>query len=359
MEREWGSRGQAGTEIYSPDQVALVLEEVGVEIDHDTDTHFKCFCPFHNNTETTAFAVHKTEGSWICFNPGCGVFGDLLEALVMRLTDKTIFEARRLILKHKNPDRATRKAREFNLAFDFVPFPEEPVDRMYTDFWDNDRAFDYMRGRGFDHDTLNHFKIGYSEKQDSIITPMHDPTGVLIGFVGRSIEGKDFKNTKGLPKSRTAWNFHRAKATGDTVIIVESAFDAMRVHQAGYPNVIALLGGSLSENQKQQIDKVFQTIIIMTDFESEAKTSNPCATCRSRGFMMCQGHRAGRELGKRIVAALPYKRIMWAAYDDTCVYPHGAKDAGDMNDDEIRQCLHNAVSNFAYTKWAIESVPVP
>ena len=46
---------------------------------------------------------------------------------------------------------------------------------------------------------------------------------------------------------------------------------------------------------------------------------------------------------------------MWAAYDDTCVYPHNAKDAGDMTDEEIRQCLRNAISNLEYSLWNIEN----
>jgi hypothetical protein len=42
---------------------------------------------------------------------------------------------------------------------------------------------------------------------------------------------------------------------------------------------------------------------------------------------------------------------MWAAYDDTCIYPHNAKDAGDMTDAEIRQCLKGAVPNLIYSSW--------
>jgi hypothetical protein len=180
---------------------------------------------------------------------------------------------------------------------------------------------------------------------------MHDPTGMLVGFVGRSVEGKIFKNTNNLPKSKTAWNFHRAKRTGETVIIVESSFDAMRIHQAGYPNVIALLGGHVTSYHLDQISKTFSNVVIMTDFDKKIYRAN-CRKCAGR--RECQGHRPGRELGHSIVNGLPMTRIKWAAYDDECVYPHDAKDAGDMTDDEIRHCLTHAVSNFEYSRWGIE-----
>lgn len=356
MGDEWSSRGQAGAEVYSPEQVELVLEEIGIEISHDIDTHFICYCPFHNNTDSPAFEVNKTNGWWVCFNPGCGQNSNSLELLITKLTDKTVFQARRLILKHGAPDRATRLEREKIADFEFVPFPVEPVERMHGDYKRSERAINYMHSRGFQRATTDDFQIGYSEKQDSIITPMHDPGGMLVGFIARSVDGKVFKNTSSLPKSKTAWNYHRAKRTGDTVIIVESNFDAMRVHQAGYPNVVALLGGSLSKLQAAQLDKTFNTIIHMADFEIVPVVNNPCATCQYRGFMMCQGHRPGRELAHKIIRTLPHKRHLWAAFDDTCVYPHEAKDASDMTDDEIRQCLHDPVSNYAYSHWGIESL---
>jgi hypothetical protein len=248
----------------------------------------------------------------------------------------------------------------------FVPFPTEPVERMREAFWETPEcehpARGYMAGRGFEADTMRHFGVGYSAKQESIVVPMHDPDGVLVGFVARTIEGKGFKNTDNLPKSKTAWNFHRAKKQGDTVIVVESTFDAMRIHQAGYPNVVALLGGSISPYHVDQIEKTFSKVIIMTDCEYEKRYEKregriaPCAKCKRDGFHLCQGHRDGRELGRKIVKAFPDKKVMWAAYDDNCVYPNHAKDATDLSDSEIRQCLTNAVGNFIYERWGIEKL---
>jgi DNA primase len=214
----------------------------------------------------------------------------------------------------------------------------------------------YMHDRGFTDETLSHFSIGYSAKQNMVVVPMHDPDGMPIGLIGRtaSKHEKEFKNSKNLPKSRTAWNYHRAKRLGDTIIICEASFDAMRIHQAGFPNVIALLGGSVTPWHLEQINKVFSKVIIMTDFDKPMKRAN-CRLCKNKRFapgaVRCEGHRPGRELGRSIAKGLPNKKILWAAFDDTCVYPHGAKDASDMTDSEIYQCLSNAVSNFEYAQW--------
>jgi hypothetical protein len=233
---------------------------------------------------------------------------------------------------------------------EFVMFPQEPVKRMHAALAGSTGA-DYMHGRGFDDKTLNHFEIGYSDKKNMVVVPMHDPTGMLIGFVGRSVEGKRFQNSDGLPKAKTAWNFHRARSYGDTVIIVESSFDAMRIHQAGYPNVIALLGGSLSRWHIEQLNKTFTTIIIMTDFVLHFEKGR-CRKCNGD----CRGHRPGRDLGWQIAEALPFKKIRWAIYDDFHVFPFGKKDATDCTDAEIAQMLQDPVTSLEYRTLDLDAI---
>jgi DNA primase len=354
---EW----ERDSEVYSPSQVEAVAEYCGLSIDGETATHFLAYCPFHGNADTPAFALDKIKGLWTCFNPSCGNSGNLM-TLLSRLKGLNPFEARRLILKYENVSGKSKlqASREVEPEPDFVEFPSEPVRRMTEDFWDYLRPQSYMiNERKFNEETLRHFEIGYSKKRDMVVVPMHDPKGMLVGFIGRSIEDKVFKNSDNLPKSKTAWNYHRAKTHGDTVIVVESSFDAMRVHQAGYPNVVALLGGSFSKFHRDQFNKTFSTIIVMTDFDKRQRPKPNCRACANRPAdehgIRCVGHRPGRELGHSIADQLPNKKIMWAAYDDNCVYPHDAKDVGDMTDDEIRQCLKNAISNFAYLRWDVEN----
>lgn len=340
-------------EVYTASQVEGVLEFCDIEVVSDTHTHFLAYCPFHGNTDSPAFAVDKAKGLWTCFNPSCMNAGTLLE-LLRRTKGLNPFQAQRTIIKYRNVHStpfADRLREAMTKPEEFTEFPQAALDRMKADF-PGSVAEEYMRSRGFEDETLDYFDVGYSAKKNMVVVPMHDPNGMPIGIIGRtpSHTDKAFKNSVNLPKSRTAWNFHRAKRGGDTVIICEASYDAMRIHQAGYPNVIALLGGHVTSYHIEQINRHFSKVVIMTDFDEKQYRPN----CRMCNYKKCVGHRPGRDLGRTIGTRLPNKKIMWGAYDDTCVFPHHAKDASDMTDDEIRQCLRNAVSNLAYTQWNIE-----
>jgi DNA primase len=121
------------------------------------------------------------------------------------------------------------------------------------------------------------------------------------------------------------FNIHKAKREGGTIIVVESSFDAIRLWQAGYPNAVATLGGSISDTNIQLLNKYASTVILMTDNDG-----------------------AGRILGNTIANKLKNKNMLWAKYDNNTIYPHSAKDVGDMTDEEIKQCIKNAIPHFEY-----------
>ena len=158
-----------------------------------------------------------------------------------------------------------------------------------------------------------------------VVVPLRAPDGMLVGIIGRAIETKQFKNSANLPRNKTLFNLNSAKKHGGKIIVCESSFDAIRISQAGFPNVVATLGAHLSKEQINLLNKYASTIIIMTDNDE-----------------------AGRKLGDNIAKALPNKNILWALNDYDEVYPNGAKDAGDMTDLEIRRCVMNAAPNFEY-----------
>jgi DNA primase len=110
---------------------------------------------------------------------------------------------------------------------------------------------------------MKKFLLGFSEKQDMVTVPVHSPSGMPVGFVGRSIEGKEFKNTPGLPKSKVLFNLHRVK-TADKVYVVESSFDAIRLDQVGLP-AVATLGANVSNFQIDLLQKYFNNIIVIAD----------------------------------------------------------------------------------------------
>ena len=357
--------------VYTEDQIEAVLHTIGVEVREETAHDFLSYCPYHGNRDTPAFATSKSHGASICFNPACGATASL-EKLVKDMKGTNIFQTRRLIKKMEgNTSFKEQFAKVAVKAEPFKPFDQARLDRAVERFWETPEAQEYMiEKRHFDKNTLTYFGVGYGPeikadrtrgikwKPASVLVPMHDPKGTPIGYIGRSLEGKFFNNSPKLPKSQTIWNLHRAKKY-ESIILTEASFDAMRIHQAGHPNVGALLGGSLSREQIEFIKRHFTKVIIFTDNDDPIMYVK-CAKCSKSGFNKCQGHLPGRELGFQIADALPRLRVSWAAYDDLNIYAPGplegyrkkdAKDVGDMTDDEIRQCLRNAISDFEFREW--------
>jgi DNA primase len=321
---------QVDTTQYSPAHIRSILKSIGLDIVGETNNDFLCYCPFHSNRHTSSFSVSREKGAFICFNPSCGEAGTLQE-LVRRVTHKNEFEVLRFIASQEtesleNFDELLNEAMEDKPMFE--EFPIETLDRLHADLSGNKNARDYLESRGINSESMEHFWLGYSNSMNMVVTPVHSPDGMAIGIVGRSIEGKSFKNSTNLPKSKTLFNIHRAKRIGDHVIVVESNFDAIRVHQAGFPNVVATLGGFLSTEQQHLLNRHFNKITVMTDADL-----------------------AGRELGKSISSKLRMKNVLWSSYEYGKIYPHDAKDAGDMTDEEIKSCIKNAVSDIEYRSW--------
>jgi DNA primase len=321
---------QIDTTQYAPAHIKSIVKSIGLEIVGETNNDFLCYCPFHSNRHTSSFSVSREKGAFICFNPSCGESGTLID-LIKRVMNKNDFQAMRFISAKEsealdNFDELLSEAMEVKPDFD--EFNKDILDKLHAGIKKSEKAKVYLRSRGINDDSIKHFELGYSESLDMVVTPVHSPDGTAIGIVGRSVEGKSFKNSTNLPKSKTLFNVHRAKKIGDQVIVVESNFDAIRIHQAGFPNVVATLGGFLSTEQQRILNRYFNKIIIMTDADS-----------------------AGRELGKSISNKLRNKDILWASDSYGKIYPHDAKDAGDMTDEEIVKCIKNSVSDIEYRTW--------
>jgi DNA primase len=315
---------------YAPNHIKSIVKSLGLDVVAEPGNEVMFYCPFHSNRHTASCCINKSSGAWLCFNPSCGESGTLTE-LVRRVLHKNDFEAIRFIASQEkealnNFDEVMSSM--FEVKPDFEEFSQETLERLHAEIYESKPAIEYLESRHITDDSIKHFGLGYSKSMGMVVTPVHSPDGLPIGLVGRSIEGKSFKNSTNLPKSKTLFNVHRAKKIGDHAIVVESNFDAIRIHQAGFPNVVATLGGILSTEQHKILNRYFNKITIMTDADL-----------------------AGRELGLSIANRLKNKDILWGSYEYGKMYPHDAKDAGDMTDEEIKSCIKNSVSDIEYRSW--------
>ena len=247
--------------IYTQEQIKRVLIGAGVDIEAEFGNDYIIFCPYHNNNRTPAGEVAKDSGLFFCF--GCQTTKNL-EEFIMHMSGRTYFEAVRYI-KSKETENDIEKLVNKTLVAppEFVPYDELILKRLYNQLAASDKAKNYLRYRKIEMSSWAKFSLGYSEKQDSITVPMHSPDGMCLGFVARTIEGKDFKNTPGLPKGKILFNLHRIKSSG-TVYVVESSFDAIRLDQVGFP-AVATLGANVSNSQIRLLEKYFTNVVLIAD----------------------------------------------------------------------------------------------
>jgi 5S rRNA maturation endonuclease (ribonuclease M5) len=222
------------------------------------------------------------------------------------MTGRSYFEAVRYIKsKEVETDLEAVVNKALYAAPDFVQYDELLIKRLNKQALESPRAMSYFNGRRITEQSVIKFDLGFSEKQDSVIIPMQSPDGMTLGFVARTIEGKDFKNTPGLPKSKILFNLHRVKSS-KFVYIVESSFDAIRLDQVGFP-AVATLGANVSSSQMKLLEKYFNNVVLVAD-NDEA------------GSIMAD--RLTEKLGSLITVIKLDKQY---------------KDIGDMDDDAIRK----------------------
>jgi DNA primase len=118
------------------------------------------------------------------------------------------------------------------------------------------------------------------------VFPIHDSEGQLVGYAGRSLDGGEprYRFPPGFRKSQVVFNLHRAvREAAGCAIVVEGFFDCLRVHQAGYHNVVALMGISLSKAQEQLLLERFPKLVLMLDGDEAGRRASQQLAARLNG----------------------------------------------------------------------------
>lgn len=252
---------------YSESQVRRSLLAAGIDIVSEVDIDFIIFCPFHSNNRTPAGEVHKTSGMFYCFS--CQETKELVE-VVMEASGRSYFEAARLIdSKSDSKNILENVTQMLEKKIEFEEYDSAMIDKLNSNALSMERAADYYKSRKITKESVVKYKLGYSDKQDMVTIPVYSPNGICLGFVGRSVEGKVFKNTPGLQKSKTLFNLQRAKRY-DKVFVVESSFDAIRLEQVGV-HAVATLGATISKEQRKLLKQYFNQVIVLGDNDEAGK----------------------------------------------------------------------------------------
>lgn len=228
----------------------------------------------------------------------------------MHVSGRSYFEAIRFIKdKENNIDIEKQVNKTLYQKPEYVEYDINLINRLNDQALQSDTAISYFASRKINESSMSKFKLGYSEKQAMITVPIHSPDGMALGFVARTIEGKEFKNTPNLPKSKVLFNLHRIKHE-DTAYVVESSFDTIRLDQLGFP-AVATLGANVSKMQIELLKKYFNQVIVITDNDD-----------------------AGDRMYDKIVEGLG-GRVSRIKLDSQY------KDIGDMSDDDIKNLKYS------------------
>jgi len=140
-----------------------------------------------------------------------------------------------------------------------------------------DPAHPYLRERGIELATAEEFGIGFFPgrglMQGRIVIPIRNERGELVAYAGRAIDGSEpkYKLPAGFKKS-VLFNLDRALRDKPTsLIVVEGFFDCIRVWKAGFPNVVALMGSSMTDAQEQLLLAHARRAVLLLDGDAAGR----------------------------------------------------------------------------------------
>ena len=296
-----------------------ITEVIGsyVSLDRKGNTHWAC-CPFHHE-RTPSFAVNQAEQFYHCF--GCGVSGDVIK-FVREIENTDFMGAIRILAtraKMEVPESNfdTEKSLELKKKRDAMSSIMLDSARFYlSNLYSGDRRAEahlqYISNRKLAPTTVKKFGLGASldfyslpdylagkgySKQDlldsgaltesqngrlvdsqggRLIFPIINALDEVVAFGGRLLEKADFakyKNTKEtllFNKSKTLYNINLLKKLKrqkpvNEVIIVEGYMDTISLYQAGFENVVASMGTSLTKEQARLVKQYSSNVLISYD----------------------------------------------------------------------------------------------
>ena len=267
-------------------------------------------CPFHNE-KTPSFSVNEEKGFYHCF--GCGEHGDII-SFTMKSNNMDFVEAIKELANQagiKMPEYKPKSSEQVAREETYFQIVETAAKIYQQKLFEPDGKFalDYIRGRGFSDDMIKKYRLGYAPKnnlitnkfanvkqdkllstglckrgeygiydffRDKLMFPIFNAHGQVVAFSGRSLDGSDPKyintsDTELFHKRKTIFGLNFARDAihrANRSIIVEGQIDAIQMQSNGFPETVAPLGTSLTEDHIAILCKSNRNIIFCFDGDS-------------------------------------------------------------------------------------------
>ena len=274
-------------------------------------------CPFHHE-KTPSFCVNGTDNFYYCF--GCHKSGDVI-SFIMEIEGLDFADAVKLLAQKAGIALPERGESDENIRL-----IKQKKEKLYAILKDSahfyyhflksgDEAADqfllYLGKRGVNGETVKKFGIGASPDFNSLpaylmkkgyayeemaeagvvgekngryydalggrlIIPVINQMNQVVAFCGRILEDKGFakyvntRETAVFSKGNTLFNINNLKKLKNEsglqyAIMVEGHMDVVSLVAAGFGNVVASMGTSLTKDQARLLKRYTDTVLISYD----------------------------------------------------------------------------------------------
>jgi DNA primase len=261
--------------IKSAVKLESVLRHYHVELRRSGKDQYRGCCPIHRGEGRDAFHVNLARNVFHCF--ACDAGGTALD-FVAAMEDRSLFDAaRRLQTMRCSPDllKSAPNGKELVTERRRVALP---LNFTLTGI---DYSHSYLAERGITQKTAIEFGVGFYPgpglMRGRLVIPVHNADGELIAYCGRSVDQTQprYRLPPGFTKSEFLFNLHRAAAEVEkSVVVVEGFFDCMKVHQAGIPAVVGLMGSVLYEPQRNALLARFRQVVLLLDGDATGRKAS-------------------------------------------------------------------------------------
>jgi DNA primase len=266
--------------------LASLLRRYQVKLRPSGRDQYRGCCPIHGGEGREAFHANLTKNVFHCF--ACGAGGTVLDFVAAM--DRCSLREAALKLACAMPEP---------LAMTPAPVCPKPLvtKKMKSSsplgftLHSVDTAHLYLASRGIEARTAVQFGVGFYRGSGifagRLVIPIHNERGELVAYCGRAVDGSQprYRFPSGFAKSEFVFNLHRAAAAGQqTAVLVEGFFDCLKLHQAGVPAVVALMGAELYEAQKSALLGHFRSIILMLDGDTAGRRATAAITTQLRPY---------------------------------------------------------------------------
>lgn len=249
-------------------------------------------CPIHKGANPRQFSVNLERNLWNCFG-NCKAGGNAIDLVaMMEFGNKNSGSIRKagLLMKklfltgHKN--LSNEKSKSYKPVENQGQPENIPLDFKLKNLETTHPFFDEKL---ISEKTIKHFDLGFCKQglmKNRIVIPVHNEKNQLIAYCGRAAtqeqidEKGKYKQPPNFYKSAVVYNLHRQPGTIKLLILVESFISVWKAYQAGFSNVVALMGSQLSDQQEDLIVNHFSNtggvLLLFDDDEDGQKCTNDC-----------------------------------------------------------------------------------